>query len=226
MSLDEILSENFSSEERHRGNDLFAKDLVVISSGSDTQVRAYIKNVRVSLTAETVGDELFLTSCTCPVAAKGRPCRHIWAVLLKLNSKSHDFLEGKQRVEVGGGSVASVSDSAANAGAAAKQKQADYRKQQYEKQKTRAKETRQKKRQLQNPEAEQASIYPAPVQAALAYFVKNGFLDNPKALGDLSEVLAAKKSLAQVFHPDKGGSHDEIIELNRQFTIIHDYLKS
>jgi uncharacterized Zn finger protein len=66
--------------------------------------------------------------------------------------------------------------------------------------------------------------YPSDVEQARQYFQANGF--EMKQPFELSEIVDAKKQLSRVFHPDKGGSHDEILELNRNFQILSDYLKS
>ena len=41
----------------------------------------------------------------------------------------------------------------------------------------------------------------------------------------LEALLQAKKLLSRVFHPDKGGTHEETVELNHHFAIISAYLK-
>ncbi|NJM09448.1 MAG: hypothetical protein HC883_00675 [Bdellovibrionaceae bacterium] len=91
MSIEQNLAEFFKPEERKKGGDLAAKDLVAISSASDTDVRAFVKGsgaCRVSLTAEKVAGHTFSADCTCPQSRKGRLCKHVWAVLLTLEKKA------------------------------------------------------------------------------------------------------------------------------------------
>jgi hypothetical protein len=64
--------------------------------------------------------------------------------------------------------------------------------------------------------------YPAPVQESLDYFSANGFpLDDL----NMTALLNARKLLSRVFHPDKGGTHDEILELNSHFNVLESYLE-
>lgn len=69
-----------------------------------------------------------------------------------------------------------------------------------------------------------AFAYPKLVEKARQYFQSNGY--EMKQPLELNELIEARKHLSRVFHPDKGGSHEEILELNRNFQIISDYLKS
>lgn len=69
-----------------------------------------------------------------------------------------------------------------------------------------------------------AFAYPKLIEKARQYFQSNGY--EMKQPLELNELIEAKKHLSRVFHPDKGGSHEEILELNRNFQIISDYLKS
>src|SRR5688572_7859606 len=87
MSVEQTLADFFPPESRHKGSDLNRKDLVVISSASDTDVRAFVKGstaCRVSLTAPEVASSSFSAECSCPQSRKGQLCKHVWAVLLKL----------------------------------------------------------------------------------------------------------------------------------------------
>jgi hypothetical protein len=85
------------------------------------------------------------------------------------------------------------------------------------------------RKQLRNKNSKTAAVnsifhYPSNVEQARRYFQANGF--EMKQPFELNEIVDAKKQLSRVFHPDKGGSHDEILELNRNFQILNDYLKS
>ncbi len=216
MSVEEILAGFFSSQERGRGEELARREAVNISSASDTDVRAFIKAsspCKVSLSAEEVSAENFSADCTCPVARKGNLCRHIWAVLLKLEENSYDFLEGKETVEK------VTQNNPARSAATARAE--EFKKQNYEKQKARAKGMRQEKKAT---ERGQTFSYPPAVEEARVYFQANGFAMNHPL--ELDELLNAKKLLSRVFHPDKGGTHDEILTLNENYQIIFAYLKS
>ena len=91
---------------------------------------------------------------------------------------------------------------------AAKAKASAYRKEQYQKQKARLKETKIAPRETYSDE----------VEAALAYFSVNGFL---MPAGPDREILTeAKKKLSLVFHPDRGGTHEEATELNHHCTVL------
>lgn len=216
MHIAEALADFFKPEDRKRGADLFNKDVVVISSASDTDVRAFIKATgacKVTLMAEDVVSSSFSADCSCPAAAKGMLCKHIWAVLLKLESKGYDFLESKQAVE----KVSKVTPQKAQSTV----RQDDFKKLQYERQKLRNKEIRREKKQSA---AAAAFSYPPDVEEARAYFAQNGFdLTHPL---DLEALNAARKLLARVFHPDKGGTHAETLQLNEHFEAIRSYLKS
>ena len=53
---------------------------------------------------------------------------------------------------------------------------------------------------------------------ALKYFSENGFpLGYP---ADQDELIKAKRILSNVFHPDKGGAHEEMLELIRNFKLL------
>ncbi len=208
----ESLTHFFRPEERRRGEDLFGKGLVVISSASDCDVRGFIKGssaCRVSLSADHVSSRAIRGDCSCTTARKGVLCKHIWSVLLKL--EHNDFVATKTVIE-----KVSV---ATPARATATERQSTYKKQNYERQKSRAKEMRQQKK---FAECKHAPTYPQAVEQARAFFKCNGFaLENM----DFSELANAKKILLRVFHPDKGGSHDEVIILNRNFDVLRGYIE-
>ena len=65
--------------------------------------------------------------------------------------------------------------------------------------------------------------YPRDVDRALTYFTTNGI--ELRTCLNKESVSSAKKSLARVFHPDFGGSHHEIIELNKYAAILENYIK-
>lgn len=222
----ENLADSFKPEERNRGEDLFRKGAVFISSASDTGVRATVKapgQNRVSLAAPEVGSSGFSMDCSCTLARKGKPCKHVWAVLLALEEKGSDFLEGKGEVEAAPTAAQASEAQPQNARAEeAKARQSEYRKQQYEKQKTRAKAMR-RERKNADLGADDIPEFPTAVAEARAYFLQNGFdLKSPLNVEDLA---SARKILSRVFHPDKGGTHAETLELNRQFDVIHAFIE-
>ena len=207
MSIEPSLTECFRPEERKRGEDLFYKDVVFVSSAADTSVRALIKASgapRVSLATDDVTSPTFSAECSCPPFKKGVLCKHIWATLLQLESRDADFLTGKLEAE------AVVKEAAP--------KPADRQKERYQQQKERAKEMRREQKAAPKIRA----AYPEPVDEALGFFKVNGF--DLAADLDLDHVLEAKRTLSRVFHPDKGGTHDEAIVLNQNYEILRDYL--
>lgn len=205
------LTDCFKPEDRARGQDLFDRDLVYVSSAADTSVKAMIKASgapRVSLHAEDVSDASFVATCNCTSFAKGSACKHVWAVLLKLSAIDADFLESKTDVQLATIEI--------------KPKRNEAQQRRLDEQKERAKQMRREKKAAEKGRGPAASIHPEPVQEALAYFAANGF--DLAADLDIEHVYQAKRTLARVFHPDKGGSHDEAVELARNVETLRDYL--
>lgn len=216
MEVEADLSSFFGSSERSKGAELFRKDLVVISSASDTDVRAFIKgssSCRVVLNAEEVDAPAFTSACSCPQSRKGDLCKHVWSVLLKLEEMGADFLNGKTEA-LEPGKKSDPSDQARLA------KQEEFKSQQREKVKARNKEIRERKK---SEERGPRFTYPAPVQESLDFFSSHGF---PLDDFDMPALMNARKLLSRVFHPDKGGSHNEVLELNAHFDVLESYLKS
>ena len=215
MTID-TLADFFMPEDRKRGEDLFANDVVSITSASDTHARAYVKVAGapcVSFAAEDIASSNFLADCTCSTAKKGKLCKHIWATLLNLEAIGSDFLACKSLIE----KAAAKPESAASL--AAKVRQAEYKQQRKDQNKARNKKIRDDKRQAT---LTATSTYSDEVEAALTYFSANGFeLSHPLQVKDLN---VARKILARVFHPDKGGTHEEILMLNENHEVIADYL--
>jgi len=215
--MDSLLSTFFGPQERSKGAELLRKDLVFISSASDTDVRALVKSsvpCRVKLTADQVAAPSFASTCTCPASRKGDLCKHTWAVLLKLEEMAADFLEGKVEVLNVKSQTVSAADQARQA------KRESFKIQQRQRQKERTKDIRkEKKRHQRGPRF----TYPPAVQEAIDFFRANGF---PLEEINMPQILNARKILARVFHPDKGGAHEEVLALNANFEILEDYLKS
>lgn len=213
--MTEALSSYFSFEDQIRGQNLFENDAVSIGNSSDTQTQAYVKDSgapRVNFIAESISNPNFEASCTCSAGKKGRFCKHIWATILKLESLESDFLSCRSVIE----KAAPRQESAASV--AAKARQAEFKQQQKEQNKARNKKMKQEKKQIFTQVTPQ---YPKDVEAALAYFSVNGFVLSCPV--QIKELDIARKTLSRVFHPDKGGTHEEILTLNRNFDVIVDY---
>ena len=192
----------FKTDERARGEALVRS--VSIKGSSDSGIRAFVDNSKVTLVSVGIDSPTFTASCTCASGRKGRLCAHIWAVLKK--SEGSDFLVSKTEIE----GVSPPGN--------------EFRKQQA----ARHKEYLRKQREVRKERAEKQEAapvrgfaYPQEVEEALAYFAANGFKFESL---DLENLMHAKKLLSRVFHPDKGGSHEEVIELNLQFDVVADYL--
>lgn len=201
-----MLDQYFKTEDRARGEALLRS--VSLNGGSDSGVRAFVDKCKVTLMSEGIESESFTAACTCANGRKGRLCPHIWAVVLKLDGS--DFLSAKTEIQ-GAEPVARPVNA----------RQAEYRKQQAEKHKARLKEIRREKKKAEAPSVQ--IQYPPDVEDARGFFAANGFALEPL---DLEAALHAKKLLSRVFHPDKGGSHEEVIELNRHFSAIEEFLQS
>lgn len=217
MLLD-TLADFFMPEDRKRGEDLFDDAAVSIASSSDTQARAYVKDSgapRVSFAAEDIASTNIQADCTCSKAKKGRLCKHMWATLLELEADGADFLASKSQIE----KAAAQTESAASL--AAKARQAEYKQQRKDQNKARNKKIRSDRKQAKSSAA---FTYPDAVEAARAYFSANGFeLSHPL---EIEALDSARRILARVFHPDKGGSHKEILMLNENHDVIAAYLGS
>lgn len=206
-----MLEEYFKYEDRTRGEETVARNAVTLASTSDSFITAFIRGssaCKVSLSSEGVASSRVSAACSCSSGRRGILCKHVWAVILKLNG--HDFLDGKTEITTRSESKAPPMSARAT----------EVRKAFAEKQKERMKKIRlAKKGRVEAP----TFSYPEAVEAARAFFLANGFeLQHPLAIEPL---LQAKKLLSRVFHPDKGGSHEETVELNQHFTAIADYLK-
>ncbi len=217
MSTIDHLAQFFKAEVKSSGQKLVQSEKVNLTSKSETNVQAFIKTspaFRVNLIAAAIDSVGFSATCNCPVAKKGRFCKHIWATLLCAEENYPDFLLGK--TEVSPLEQSSTEPSKADLRKEEqKQKASAYRKEQYQKQKK-------KKRQDSTP-APTESNYPDDVARALNYFKQNGFemVQGPDPL----LLNEAKKKLSRFFHPDRGGSHEESVELNEHCQVLMLYLK-
>ena len=148
---------------------------------------------------------------------------------MTLAEKNADFLDSKRDLIQGSGPItfephkkpthsSDQTNGKIDRQAAYKLKQAAYRKEQYQKKKEHQRTKKQsQKRSLNTPE------FPPDVELALNYFDRNGF----PLKEDLNSetIAAAKKKLARIFHPDVGGSHSEILELNKFADLLTKFSK-
>ena len=220
----------FKPEVRSSGRTLFAQDKVSIAQPSDTEIVAYIRissPLKVSLKTKSMSSDTVFADCNCPAGKKDLFCKHIWAALLATEKKNPDFFEDKTQIE----KASSAAQAAAKPTATAKykpapsaqskayqdkqaaykeqqkEKQSLYRKIQYQKQKLHANTLKKnKKGTVAEPE------FPSDVEKALNYFSQNGFELRQSMNKEI--IASAKKKLARIFHPDRGGTHEEILELN------------
>lgn len=220
MSIETSLGNFFKSETKSSGRKLYAEEKVSVSGGSDTSIQAYVRispPVRVSFIAEDIGSPSFTASCSCPSAKKAQFCKHIWAVLIAVEEKYPDFLAAKRNIDKAEVSYDPEKTSYAET---AKARASEYRKDQYQKVKSRAKEKKQVA--ASKVPSAHARSFPADVEGAIAYFTVNGF---PMPVGPDADVIAeAKRKLSRVFHPDRGGTHAEIVELNENYEILARFL--
>lgn len=234
----------FKPEVRTSGRRYYSEGNVIISQPSDTEIQAYIRGsspIKVNLKSPSMASPLITADCTCPASKKGQLCKHIWATLLTVEDKKPEFFDDKEELQKSEGvsipnATSSISERTKTAfrpqekrpmseeqqekQQAFKDKQADYRKAQYQKQKQRLKD---KKQSLKGSKFKAAEL-PEDVEAAISYFSENGFL--MEAPFKIENVQAAKKKLSRIFHPDIGGSHQEIVELNKHSENLITYIES
>jgi hypothetical protein len=211
----------FKPENRASGRALVAKGKVSLSQPSDTEIQAYIRastTFKITFKSDSVESKTVRVSCTCPQSKKGQFCKHIWAAFLTINEKNPDFLESKTELEKGS-EPKLESATKSKRSPAYKLKQSNYQKEQYQKQKQRLKDQKQLKKLVR-----ESPKFPPPVEMALKFFLENGF---PLRESMTKESVGfAIKKLARIFHPDIGGSHSEILELNKFAEILTKFLKS
>lgn len=210
----------FKPETQHSGAKLIAQEKVALAGGSDTSVDAYVRvapPAKVRLSSD-IGDGAISVSCSCPASKKGQFCKHLWAVLLCAEVKYPDFFIGKSELTKAALAPDPHAEKKNDYAAAAKLRASEYRKAEYQRQKLRAKE-----KSGGGKKSRETKSYPEDVEAAIAYFTLNGF---PMTEGLSEDGLGeAKRKLSRVFHPDKGGNHDEVVELNRNWEVIVRFLR-
>ena len=209
MPISPTLENQFKPEIRTRGREEYEKDLGFIQSANDTQIQGTVKSMppsRVKFSCNSISERVFQASCTCSSAGRGNLCKHIYTVLLLVEEKHPDFLDAKNNIYI---ETTEVKKNPR------KEKQKEYQKQQYEKQKQYQKE---KKAEKEKKESVISETFAPEVEEALNFFEVNGFdLQYDK---DDEQLKKAKKQLARVFHPDKGGSHNEAVKLNENYEIL------
>jgi hypothetical protein len=204
----------FKPEVRKAGRDLLAKKIVVLGIASDRHIEAFIRSstaYKVVFKSDSIASPEFTVDCNCSLAKKGQFCKHIWATLVLACQESGDFFDSKKTIE-----KKTNPKLVSQKQIEFKNKQNEYRKQLYQVQKNRAKNLKEKKA----SQAFQADL-PAEVLAATKYFQQNGF---PMDLPFQPEAINnAKRILSRIFHPDKGGSQEEILTLLAHADVLLKY---
>ncbi len=228
MSINDQFKHLFKPEVQHAANELIKKKMVYLQIGSDTQIDASVRGttpVKVALRSESIASPDISVDCTCKSAQKGTFCKHIWAVLEIAVEKSPDFFEMKTDLQKSSLFSQMTVKPPSPAQTDFKQKQADFRKQAYQTQKQRAKDRKSDRASSDRKISVKTSTFsqslPDEVKAALSYFEVNGFPLNVPV--DDVTVNNAKRILSRVFHPDKGGTHEEMLELLRHAKALVDF---
>ncbi len=231
----------FKPEVRSSGRSLFTQGKVSIQQPSDTEIVAFIRissPLKVSLKTKSIDSHTVYADCNCPAGKKDLFCKHIWAALLATEEKNSDFFEDKTEIEKMESNLKTTtfkpqptaqSKAYEEKQAAFKEKQAVYKEQQkekqslhrkiqYQKQKLRMNEFKNKKKGMTQIVEE----FPRDVEQALNFFSQNGFELRDSMNKEI--ISSAKKKLARIFHPDLGGSHDEILELNKYTDILMSFV--
>lgn len=224
----------FKPEVRSSGQSLFTQGKVSLSQPSDTEIVAFIRissPLKVSLKSKSVSSATVYADCNCPAGKKDLFCKHIWAALLATEAKTPEFFEDKTEIEKMSSTAFTAPTAKAKPTAQAsayeekqaaykaqqKEKQALYRKIQYQKQKLRVNTLKMNKKGVPvQPE------FPSDIEKALSFFSQNGFELRESMNKEI--VASAKKKLARIFHPDRGGTHEEILELNSNSDILTKFI--
>jgi uncharacterized Zn finger protein len=223
MSIESQFGNLFKPEVKSSGQKLVSQEKISLSTASDTGIQAYARGsppCKITLKSPDISSSSFSADCTCPAAQKNRFCKHVWATLLQVESEHPDFLSNKRDIENTSSEPSAAPSKQSTYQETAKARASEHRKAQYQKSKDYAKA---KKRSQKGQASESSSNFPEEIEASMAYFTLNGF---PMPNGPSPEILTeAKRTLSRVFHPDKGGSHDESVELNHHCQVILEFLK-
>ncbi len=210
------LEHYFKPEVRNRGEDYYDEDAVYLSKSTDTEIAGIIKAsppVRITLSAKSIADKVFSVACSCSSSQKGQLCKHIWGTILTASLDYPDFFDSKTDLLKANASTKSNSSTQSDFQEKLKTKQSTYRKEQYQKLKNEKKAKTGKVSKTQH-----RPVYNDAAEEAIKYFSENGFeISHPI---NLDTLKSAKKILSRVFHPDKGGSHEEALELNKHFDTL------
>lgn len=212
MPIHENLVNYFKTEIRRRGEEDYAKELGYISNGSDTLIQGFVRStppLRVTLATKAIADPEMTASCSCRTGSKGSTCKHIWTILLATDVKYPDFLDVKKTLTMATGFSAAKTESPY------KTKQADFKKAQYEKQKQWVREKKAENKLKAEPSRERLSVA---IENAFEFFTQNGF--SLEQTRDEETLKSAMKTLARIFHPDKGGTHEEAVILNNHYATL------
>ena len=203
------LEHYFKPEVRNRGEDYYDEDAVYLSKAADTEIVAVIKAtppVRITLSAKSISDKVFTVACSCSSSQKGQLCKHIWGTILTAALDHPDFFDSKT-------DLVKAESTKSDFNEKLKAKQSTHRKEQYQKLKNEKKSKTAKASKTQHRPS-----YDDAAEEAIKYFAVNGFeITHPI---NLDTLKSAKKILSRVFHPDKGGSHEEALELNKHFDTL------
>lgn len=219
----------FKPEVRNAGQAFVGKGKVALMRPTDTELQAYVRgstSFKVQLRSPSIDSPLVTVGCNCPQGKKGSLCKHIWATIVVVEEKNPDFFSCKTELTTSSDTSApeaqrpKLSQTQIDSQAAYKVKQADYRKQQYQLQKERA----QKFKKTKSSKKPITPLFPDNVVEALRYFSENGFALEESLSAEA--VSLARKKLARVFHPDLGGSHDEILELNQFADVLFNFCET
>jgi hypothetical protein len=210
----------FKSSHRSHGQRLFDQEKVYISSHSDQSIQASVRSTppaRMTIESDLQESMLHL-KCSC---SSSMGCKHLWAVMLAIQEKHPDFFEGKTGIDFmsESDSDSTVQDTRIQD---SKKRASDYRKDQYQKFKQKMKEKKSAGSKKNSSSPSRLPLFSEELKNSLDYFLQNGF---PMQEGPSAEVLTeAKRKLSRIFHPDKGGSHQETVELNHHCQVIQDFL--
>ncbi len=219
MSIEDTFGSLFKPEVKSSGRKLVAQEKISLSTQSDTSIQAFVRVAppfRVKFSTEEISSKTFSVECSCPTARKNRFCKHVWATLLFVEENYSDFLTEKTEIENLNSSAEPKIDKQSAFKESAKLRASEHRKEQYQKQKARVKEK--KREQKGNQQSHSSQSHSPEIEAALAYFSQNGF---PMPSGPTKEIIVeAKRKLSRLFHPDKGGTHEESVELNQNCEVL------
>ena len=231
MLIEIIFEKYFKPEIQSSGKKLFTEGKVNLSSKSDTTIDAFVRAspaVKVNLMTKGINNILITGCCTCTAGKKNRFCKHLWAVLMTVEKDFSDYLEFKKEIVLNSNPPEQKSlsqqihiEKNKLYKLTAQKKAADYKKEQYQKQKNKLKELKSKNSSLN---IYSPSYYDNDIILALKYFNDNGF-DMPQG-PDKDILIKAKKELSRIFHPDKGGSHAESVELNNNYELLLKNIKN